>query len=87
MVGRCDLLRSVSERVSVERCKQIWCFCRLSGLSPFMGATDIETMANVTIAKYDFEDEAFQEISDNAKDFIKNLLLKDIRWGFYLISA
>lgn len=44
-----------------------------------MGATDVETMANVTIAKYDFEDEAFQEISDNAKDFIKNLLLKDIK--------
>lgn len=44
-----------------------------------MGATDIETMANVTIAKYDFDDEAFQEISDNAKDFIKNLLLKDMK--------
>lgn len=44
-----------------------------------MGATDIETMANVTVAKYDFEDEAFLEISDNAKDFIKNLLLKDMK--------
>lgn len=54
-------------------------FCRLSGLSPFMGATDIETMANVTIAKYDFDDEAFLEISDNAKDFIKSLLLKDMK--------
>ncbi|TMW45059.1 hypothetical protein DOY81_009860 [Sarcophaga bullata] len=31
----------------------------ISGLSPFMGETDIETMANVTIAKYDFEDESF----------------------------
>lgn len=44
-----------------------------------MGATDIETMANVTIAKYDFDDEAFQEISDNAKGFIKGLLLKDMK--------
>lgn len=54
-------------------------FFSLSGLSPFMGGTDIETMSNVTIAKYDFDDEAFQEISDNAKDFIRNLLLKDMK--------
>ena len=49
----------------------------LSGLSPFMGDTDIETMANVTIAKYDFDDEAFNNISAAAKDFIRKLLTKD----------
>jgi serine/threonine protein kinase len=54
------------------------CYVLLSGLSPFMGATDVETMANVTIAKYDFDDEAFVEISDNAKDFIRRLLHKDV---------
>lgn len=53
------------------------CCCRLSGLSPFMGDTDIETMANVTIAKYDFDHEAFTEISEDAKDFIRCLLVKD----------
>lgn len=42
-----------------------------------MGETDIETMANVTIAKYDFDDEAFNEISEDAKDFIRKLLVKD----------
>lgn len=42
-----------------------------------MGGTDIETMANVTIAKYDFDDEVFNEISQDAKDFIQKLLLKD----------
>lgn len=52
---------------------------RLSGLSPFMGGTDVETMANVTIAKYDFDDEAFLEISELAKDFIRKLLLKDLK--------
>jgi myosin-light-chain kinase len=45
-----------------------------------MGETDIETMANVTIAKYDFDDEAFNEISPEAKDFITQLLLKDQRY-------
>lgn len=42
-----------------------------------MGETDIETMANVTVAKYDFDDEAFNEISQDAKDFITKLLVKD----------
>lgn len=55
------------------------CYVLLSGLSPFMGGTDVETMANVTIAKYDFDDEAFLEISDLAKDFIQKLLLKDLK--------
>lgn len=53
------------------------CYVLLSGLSPFMGETDIETMANVTVAKYDFDDEAFNEISEDAKDFISKLLVKD----------
>lgn len=49
----------------------------LSGLSPFMGETDVQTMANVTIAQYDFEDESFSDISKDAKDFISRLLVKD----------
>ncbi|VVC38162.1 Hypothetical protein CINCED_3A012222 [Cinara cedri] len=53
------------------------CYVLLSGLSPFMGETDVETMANVTIAQYDFDDEAFDSISNDAKDFIKKLLVKD----------
>ncbi|CAH0559538.1 unnamed protein product [Brassicogethes aeneus] len=54
------------------------CYVLLSGLSPFMGHTDVETMANVTVAKYDFEEEAFAEITDTAKDFIEKLLVKDM---------
>ncbi|XP_034942350.1 myosin light chain kinase, smooth muscle-like [Chelonus insularis] len=53
------------------------CYVLLSGLSPFMGDTDIETMANVTIAKYDFDHEAFANISEEAKDFIRCLLVKN----------
>jgi myosin-light-chain kinase len=41
-----------------------------------MGDTDLETMANVTIAEYDYEDDAFDNISTDAKDFIDKLLLK-----------
>ncbi|XP_055693724.1 uncharacterized protein LOC129796062 isoform X2 [Lutzomyia longipalpis] len=53
------------------------CYVLLSGLSPFMGETDIETMANVTIAKYDFDDDAFRDVSSEAIDFISSLLVKD----------
>lgn len=53
------------------------CPPRLSGLSPFMGETDIETMGNVTVAKYDFDDEAFNEISEDALNFITHLLVKE----------
>ena len=44
-----------------------------------MGDTDLETMANVTIAEYDYEDEAFDNISEAARDFIDRLLVKDQR--------
>lgn len=37
----------------------------------------METMANVTRAEWDFEDESFDEISDDAKEFISKLLVKD----------
>jgi len=49
---------------------------RLTGLSPFMGDNDAETFANITRADYDLEDEAFDAISNNAKDFISGLLIK-----------
>ncbi|KAM7017100.1 myosin light chain kinase, smooth muscle isoform 2-T2 [Passerculus sandwichensis] len=55
------------------------CYILVSGLSPFMGDNDNETLANVTSATWDFDDEAFDEISDDAKDFISNLLKKDMK--------
>uniref|UniRef100_A0A1B6ELV7 Protein kinase domain-containing protein n=1 Tax=Cuerna arida TaxID=1464854 RepID=A0A1B6ELV7_9HEMI len=61
------------------------CYVLLSGLSPFMGETDVETMANVTIAQYDFDDESFDDISEEAKDFIRKLLVKT-RDGRYSAS-
>lgn len=50
-------------------------FNRLSGLSPFMGDTDVDTFANITRADYDFDDEAFDAVSQEAKEFITGLLV------------
>ncbi|CAF1682469.1 unnamed protein product, partial [Adineta ricciae] len=53
------------------------CYVLLSGLSPFMGENDNDTYANINRANYDFDDESFTDISDEAKDFISKLLVKD----------
>lgn len=42
-----------------------------------MGESDVETMGNVTVAKYDFDDEAFNDISEEALSFITQLLVKE----------
>lgn len=54
----------------------------LTGLSPFMGDNDAETFANITRADYDLEDEAFDAISNDAKDFISSLLVKRKEYAF-----
>lgn len=50
-------------------------FFSLSGLSPFMGDSDAETMNNILHANWDFDAEAFENVSEEAKDFISRLLV------------
>lgn len=52
----------------------------LSGLSPLLGEDNNETLANVTAVEWDFEDESFDVISDEAKDFIAQLMVKSPRY-------
>ncbi|XP_013863103.1 myosin light chain kinase, smooth muscle isoform X2 [Austrofundulus limnaeus] len=55
------------------------CFILLSGESPFQGNNEAETLALVTAAEFEFDPESFEDISDEAKDFISSLLKKDRR--------
>jgi len=48
----------------------------LSGLSPFAGANDIETLKNVKACSWEFDEEAFTNVSEEGKDFIRKLLIK-----------
>lgn len=48
---------------------------RLSGLSPFMGDNDTETMNNILHGNWDFDSEAFENVSEEAKDFVSKLLI------------
>jgi len=52
------------------------CYVLLSGKSPFMGDNDAQTFTNITIAEFDFDDEEFDAISQDSKDFISALLIK-----------
>lgn len=47
----------------------------LSGLSPFQGHTDEETLRNVIGLQYEFGERPFKTTSDMAKDFIHKLLV------------
>ncbi|KAG2458063.1 MYLK4 kinase, partial [Polypterus senegalus] len=49
----------------------------LSGLSPFLGENDNETLNNILACRWDFEEEEFKNVSEEAKDFIRKLLIKD----------
>ncbi|XP_071401845.1 myosin light chain kinase, smooth muscle-like [Centroberyx affinis] len=55
------------------------CFILLSGESPFQGNSDAETLSLVTAARYEFDEDSFEDISDQAKEFISSLLKKDRR--------
>lgn len=77
--------------VSVQKhgsCTKLFNYCtdlcpRLSGESPFQGNSDAETFALVTAANYVFDEESFEDISDQAKDFISSLLKKDRRLAWF----
>ncbi|XP_068560500.1 death-associated protein kinase 2 [Cebidichthys violaceus] len=48
----------------------------LSGLSPFQGETDEETLRNISVMNYAFPVQYFSMTSSMAKDFIQKLLVK-----------
>lgn len=59
--------------------------CRLSGLSPFLGETDAETMNFIVNCSWDFDADAFEGLSEEAKDFISRLLVKEKRYPSLLV--
>ena len=54
----------------------------LSGLSPFGGQNDEQTMENIRKCDVRFPHEAFDHISDEGKDFIKKLLVKSRKYVY-----
>ncbi|KAI4878129.1 hypothetical protein NFI96_011070, partial [Prochilodus magdalenae] len=52
----------------------------LSGLSPFLGDDDNETLNNILSCQWNFEEDEFLGISSEAKDFISKLLVFNKSW-------
>ncbi|XP_073705373.1 uncharacterized protein mylk4a isoform X2 [Garra rufa] len=52
----------------------------LSGLSPFLGDDNNETLNNILSCQWNFEEDEFTEVSEEAKDFISKLLVVDKSW-------
>ena len=48
---------------------------RLTGYSPFQGDTHQETFLNVSTCDYNFDDEVFSNVSQEAREFIEELLV------------
>lgn len=52
----------------------------LSGLCPFLGDDDNETLNNILACKWNFEEQEFVDTSEEAKDFISRLLVVNKRY-------
>ncbi|KAI3374317.1 hypothetical protein L3Q82_006158 [Scortum barcoo] len=52
----------------------------LSGLCPFLGDDDNETLNNILGCKWNFEEQEFVDTSEEAKDFISKLLIVNKRY-------
>lgn len=49
----------------------------LTGCSPFAGDTTQETYLNISQVNLDFPDELFENISKDAMNFMRSVLIKD----------
>ena len=72
----------IVEREAVGFYTDMWAcgvltYVLLSGLTPFAGENDIETLKNVKACNWEFDQDAFKTVSEEAKDFIKRLLTKE----------
>uniref|UniRef100_A0A8C8R923 Protein kinase domain-containing protein n=1 Tax=Pelusios castaneus TaxID=367368 RepID=A0A8C8R923_9SAUR len=59
----------------------------LSGINPFIAETYQQTIENIISAEYNFDDEAFKDISTEAMDFIDRLLVKERKGRMTAIEA
>nr|CAD7411120.1 unnamed protein product [Timema cristinae] len=51
----------------------------LTGFSPFGGDTKQETFCNISQCRLDFPDDLFEDVSEDAKDLMRKLMVKEPR--------
>ncbi|XP_051271338.1 death-associated protein kinase 2 isoform X1 [Dicentrarchus labrax] len=72
-VINCEPLSTAADMWSIG----VITYILLSGMSPFQGETNQETLGNIIAMKYEFDPQYFSMTSSMAKDFIQKLLVKD----------
>lgn len=72
-VINCEPLSTAADMWSIG----VITFILLSGLSPFQGETNEETLKNIIAMNYEFDAHYFSMTSSMAKDFIEKLLVKN----------
>ena len=70
------LNKKYSKECDVWSCGVIT-YILLSGIPPFNGVTDSEIMAAIRKGKFNFNSAVWKKVSDDAKDFITQLLILD----------
>ncbi|KAK0180904.1 hypothetical protein PV327_003237 [Microctonus hyperodae] len=59
----------------------------LSGISPFRGVNDRETLTKIKNGNWDFDERWWSNISEDAKDFIRHLLIYNVDDRFDVTAA
>jgi len=78
-----EVLTSESYDMSVDMWSiGVIIYILLCGFPPFFGETPPELFKKIIECKYDFDDQAWDEVSDQAKDLIRHLLVKDPKQRF-----
>lgn len=60
-------------------------FCRFSGLFLFLGEIDVEIMNFIVNCNWDFDVDSFEGFSEEVKDFVFRLLVKEKRYFFLFV--
>lgn len=55
----------------------------LTGCSPFGGDTKQETFCNISRCRLDFPDDLFEDVSEEARDLMRKLMVKNPKWVVY----
>ena len=70
--------RQLRMQLCVRSRSTTYLFFRLTGMSPFLGDDDTETITNIASGEFEYPDpdpeEGYEDITLLAKDFIDNLL-------------
>ncbi|XP_039256212.2 uncharacterized protein LOC120332930 [Styela clava] len=70
-----ELVSAASDMWSVG----VICYILVSGVSPFLGNDDKETIQNIIDSEWEFDEEDFEVVSADARDFISRLLVDEKR--------